>query len=389
MNSGRSGASNWRQVRLGEVAEIFDGPHATPDKVDAGPVFLGISNLVDGRIDLSEVAYVSEEDYRMWTRRVTPRVDDVVFSYETRLGQAAAIPAGLRCCLGRRMGLLRAIPGQIHPRFLLYTYLGPAFQAEIHARAVRGSTVDRIPLIHMAEFPLRLPDMDEQRRIAAVLAALDGKIALHQQMNETLAATIAALFERWAGAPRGSVWRPGTVGELADGPRRGIKPAEVDPATPYIGLEHMPRGNLALSTWGRAAEVTSVKSRFHQGELLFGRLRAYFKKVGVAPIDGVCSTDILVVVARAPEYAGVVLGHLASDAMIRHVDAASTGTKMPRAGWADVARFPVEIPPRAVAAKLTQQVAPLVERIVANVHEVRALAELRDTLLPQLLRRGR
>lgn len=374
----------WRQVSLGSVAEIFDGPHATPKKVERGPVFLGISNIVNGRVDLSDVEYISEEDYVRWTRRITPSPTDVVFSYETRLGQAAAIPAGLRCCLGRRMGLLRARDG-VDPRFLLYTYLGPAFQAVIQQRAVRGSTVDRIPLAEMAEFPVRLPGLAEQRRISEALATIDEKVGLLHGMNETLAATLRALFDRWLAAPRVEPWRSGTLGELADGPRRGVLPAQVDPDTPYIGLEHMPRNNLALSVWGRAADVTSGKFVFRRGELLFGRLRAYFKKVGVAPIDGVCSTDIVVVVPRAPEFAGVVLGHLASDAMIRHVDAASTGTKMPRACWADVARFLIEVPPLEVAGELARQVAPVVERIVANVHEARALVELRDTLLPRLL----
>ena len=374
----------WRQVRLGDVAEIFDGPHATPKKVTSGPVFLGISNLTGGRVDLSEVEHLSESDYVRWTRRVTPRVDDVVFSYETRLGEAGAIPAGLRCCLGRRMGLLRAREG-VDPRFLLYTYLGPEFQDVIRQRAIRGSTVDRIPLLEMADFPVRLPELVEQRRVSSALAAIDGKIVLHQAMNQTLEATIRALFDRWQAAARARPWHTGTLGELADGPRRGVQPAQVAADTPYIGLEHMPRGSLALTTWGRAAEVTSGKFLFRRGELLFGRLRAYFKKVGVAAVDGVCSTDIIVVVPRAPEFAGVVLGHLTSDAMIRHVDAASTGTKMPRACWADVARFEIEVPPPAVAGELARQVAPLVARVVANVHEARALAELRDTLLPRLL----
>ncbi len=374
----------WRELRLDEVAEIFDGPHATPKKLPGGPIFLGISNLAGGRLELAEVEHISEEDYVRWTRRVTPGPGDVVFSYETRLGAAAAIPAGLRCCLGRRMGLLRARDG-VDPLFLLYTYLGPAFQAVIQRRAIRGSTVDRIPLIEMGEFPVRMPTLAEQRRISTALAAIDEKIALHHGMNETLGATIQALFDRWLAAPRRTPWRAGTLGELADGPRRSVLPAQVDPDTPYIGLEHMPRGNLALAAWGRAASVTSGKFWFRQGELLFGRLRAYFKKVGVAPVDGVCSTDIVVVVPRAPEYAGVVLGHLASDAMIRHVDAASTGTKMPRASWADVAGFAVEVPPAAVAEELARQVAPMSARIVANVHEARALAELRDTLLPRLI----
>lgn len=98
--------ANWQEVRLGDICEIFDGPHATPAKIDEGPIFLGVHNLSEGRLDLSVTAHVSEEDYILWTRRVTPKADDIVFSYETALGEAAIIPIGLRSCLGRRLGLL-------------------------------------------------------------------------------------------------------------------------------------------------------------------------------------------------------------------------------------------------------------------------------------------
>ncbi|EQD42050.1 type I restriction-modification system S subunit, partial [mine drainage metagenome] len=112
-------AGEWRELQLDELVEVYDGPHATPKKTDSGPIFLGISNLAHGRIDLSDTEHLSEDDFQRWTRRITPQPGDIVFSYETRLGEAAIIPNGLRCCLGRRMGLLRARPGCVDSRFLL------------------------------------------------------------------------------------------------------------------------------------------------------------------------------------------------------------------------------------------------------------------------------
>src|SRR6266480_3424541 len=110
-------ATDWRLTSIGEVCEVFDGSHATPKKTTSGPVFLGISSLENGRINLSESEHLNEEDFGKWTRRVTPRAGDVVFSYETRLGEAALIPEGLRCCLGRRMALLRPRNGETDSRF--------------------------------------------------------------------------------------------------------------------------------------------------------------------------------------------------------------------------------------------------------------------------------
>ena len=188
----------WHEVTLGEIAEIFDGPHATPKKTDNGPVFLGISNIVKGRIDLSVTQHLSESDYRTWTRRVTPEPGDIVFSYETKLGEAAAVPHGLRCCLGRRMGLLRPRTESVDPRFLLYAYLGQQFQKTILSRVVQGSTVDRILLSELGAFPIELPvDIAEQRAIAHVLGALDDKIELNRRMNETLEEMAQALFKSW------------------------------------------------------------------------------------------------------------------------------------------------------------------------------------------------
>ena len=190
--------SAWHEVALGDIAEIFDGPHATPRKTNSGPVFLGISNLVSGRIELSTTQHLSEDDFLTWTKRVTPLPGDIVFSYETRLGEAAAIPKGLQCCLGRRMGLLRPRTDYVDPRFLLYAYLGPGFQETLRSRAIQGSTVDRILLSELGTFPIEIPrDVTEQRAIAHVLGTLDDKIESNRRMNQTLEAMARAIFQDW------------------------------------------------------------------------------------------------------------------------------------------------------------------------------------------------
>jgi len=191
-------AGEWVERPLGELVDIYDGPHATPAKSVAGPVFLGISSLVRGRLDLANTEHLSEADFERWTRRVTPEPGDVVFSYETRLGEAAIILPGLRCCLGRRMGLLRTRNRRVDKRFLLYAYLGPEFQETLRSRTIHGSTVDRIPLIDMPKFPIRVPEsVAEQRAIAHILGTLDDKIELNRRMNETLEAMARALFKSW------------------------------------------------------------------------------------------------------------------------------------------------------------------------------------------------
>ncbi|MGD9675852.1 MAG: restriction endonuclease subunit S, partial [Candidatus Bipolaricaulia bacterium] len=158
---------------------------------------LGISSLVAGRLDLGQSAHLSDADHERWTRRVTPQPGDVVFSYETRLGEAAIIPDGLRCCLGRRMALMRPDPAKVDSRFLLYAYLGPEFQATIRERTVHGSTVERILLTEFPDFPITVPDLETQRWIARVLGALDDRIELNRRMSRTLESIARTIFKSW------------------------------------------------------------------------------------------------------------------------------------------------------------------------------------------------
>lgn len=272
---------------------------------------------------------------------------------------------------------------------------------------------------------IKVPGIDEQRAIAHILGTLDDKIELNRRTNETLEAMARAIFKSWfvdfdpvrakaSGEPAESIcrrlgltperlalfsdhleesglgeiptgWEVGRLGDVADHPRRGVQPNEIQEGTPYIALEHMPRHSIALAEWDDAEGLESNKFEFRRGEILFGKLRPYFHKIGVAPVSGVCSTDIVVIKPRSDSWFGYVLGHASSDVFVDYTNAGSTGTKMPRTSWKEMATYAVVKPPEAIAAVFTRQIGVLVDRIIASIHESRELMKLRDALLPRLL----
>lgn len=181
--------SEWPKVPIKSVClGIYDGPHATPPKSDTGAIFLGIPNFSNGRLDFSDIRYISEADLPKWTKRVTPQMHDIVFSYEATLNLYAIIPEGFRGCLGRRMALIRPDESKVDYRFLFYYMFSPAWRAEIEKHKVNGSTVDRIPLASFPSFIIELPDLSTQKRIAEILFTLDKKIELSQRLNDNLVA---------------------------------------------------------------------------------------------------------------------------------------------------------------------------------------------------------
>lgn len=210
--------AGWQTKTIGEVAEVYDGPHATPKTVDTGPIYLGISALQDGTINLSETRHVTAEDFKQWTRRVRPQTDDIVFSYETKLGQAAIIPDGLDCCLGRRMGLVRFTSGTVFPQFFLYQYLSPSYREFLNSKTVRGATVDRISIKEFPSFPISVPPLPEQQRIVGILDEAFAGIATAKANAEKNRQNARALFESHLQAvftQRGEGWEVKRVDEIA------------------------------------------------------------------------------------------------------------------------------------------------------------------------------
>ena len=90
--------------------------------------------------------------------------------------------------------------------------------------------------------------------------------------------------------PKG--WKVGRLGDVSEHTRRSLRPEQIEPKTPYIALEHMPKRCIALAEWGTSEALQSNKYEFRREDILFGKLRPYFHKVGVAPVDGVTSTSI-------------------------------------------------------------------------------------------------
>jgi type I restriction enzyme S subunit len=411
------------ETTVGEVCQVFDGPHATPTRLESGPVFLGITSLNKGRIDLAASDHVSEEDFAKWTRRVTPASGDVVFSYETKLGEAAIIPEGLRCCLGRRMGLMRPNPNKLDSRFLLYYYLGPEFQDVIRERTIHGSTVERIALIEFPKFPLRLPSLAEQKAIAAVLGALDDKIELNRRMNATLEAMARALFQSWfvdfdpvrakldgrqpVGIDKATAdlfpnsFEESELGLVPQGwiakrlpdaievnPRRTLR---VGTVAPYLDMKNLP-------TQGHSAEEVierefSSGTKFQNGDTLLARITPCLENGKTGYVDfldddqvGWGSTEYIVLSPKPPlpPQFGYLLAR--SDTLRTHAIQNMTGTSgRQRVPSECFNSFWLAVPPSNIARHFDELTTPMMAKIKANSAESRTLATLRDTLLPKLL----
>lgn len=417
--------TDWRRYQIADllsqaVLQIGDGYRAKNNELgQTGIPFARVSNISEGFQFQGADLFPCEHLDRVGSKVSKPF--DVVFTSKGTIGRFAFVGKETQpfvyspqLCYWRVQNV-----EHIEPRFLYYWMFGREFYLQYNG--VRGQTdmADYVSLGDQRRMHITLPPLPEQRAIATILGSLDDKIELNRQMNTTLEAMARALFKSWfvdfdpvrakmegcqppgmdadtaalfpdrfeesvlGEVPRG--WHVGGLGNIAGNLRQGVSPSDIMPGTAYIGLDHMPRKSIALADWGVVEDVISGKSRFRRGDILFGKLRPYFHKVGVAVVDGVCSTDILVVEPKSREWFSLVLSMVSSVEFVNYTNASSGGTRMPRTNWQDMARYEVVLPPKPVAERFDLAVRPLVQLIGANILQGRTLADSRDALLPKLL----
>ncbi|WP_137806034.1 restriction endonuclease subunit S [Pseudomonas sp. G(2018)] len=156
-------------------------------------------------------------------------------------------------------------------------------------------------------------------------------------------------------------WRRVKFGDVV----RLSKARSQDPLTDgferYVGLEHLKPGDLRILSWGNVADGVTFTSVFQPGQVLFGKRRAYQRKVAVADFAGVCSGDIYVLETQDAQ---VLLPELLpficqTDDFFDHAVGTSAGSLSPRTNWTSLAGFEFYLPPAA-----EQRV--LLERLVAK-----------------------
>ena len=212
---------------------IVDCEHKTAPTQDIGHPSIRTPNIGRGHFILEGVNRVSEETYRLWTRRAVPQPGDLIMAREAPVGNVALVPHGLNPCLGQRTLLIRPDPSQVCPSFLNYLLNSPAVQSAIHAKT-NGATVPHLNMKDVRGLALPpLPPLSIQHRIAGILSTYDELIENSQQRIKILEAMARAIYREWfvnfrfpghellplVASKRGHIpkgWGEATLGELVE-----------------------------------------------------------------------------------------------------------------------------------------------------------------------------
>lgn len=152
---------------------------------------------------------------------------------------------------------------------------------------------------------------------------------------------------------------------------------EADGFERYIGLEHLDPGELRVRRWGEVADGVTFTNVFRPGQVLFGKRRAYQRKVAVADFSGVCSGDIYVLEPKGDALLPELLPFICqTDAFFEHAVGTSAGSLSPRTNWESLADFEFALPPNEAQrrmVKVLRAASQVVDHTVHLLHSAEGL----------------
>ena len=421
--------SRWLETTVGDVVDLTLSSVDKKTKPDEIPVrlcnYMDVyrNQFIHDRLDFMTATATERE-----ISRCSLQSGDVLITKDSEKHDDIGVPAlvtenipDLVC--GYHLAILRPSSTELDGPYLFHALSAPQAQQQFHSYA---NGVTRFGLrkadIGLVEIPL--PPLDEQRRIADILSALDDKIELNRRMSHTLEGMAQALFKSWfvdfdpvrakaQGQPTGlppeldalfpntfqdselgeipSGWKVGSLGDICLKPQYGYtQSAQMEPVgpqflritdinkRPWIEWESVPHCEITPDDF--------EKYRLHNGDILIARMADPGHGCMVeCDRTAVFASYLIRFRPLRERYARYLQYWLRSEGYWELVRGRRTGTTRANLNAKALRAFPLVVPAARLLDTFGDQLDSLRPRIVTNAEESHSLAELRETLLPPLL----
>jgi type I restriction enzyme S subunit len=180
-------APEWEEKTLRDICErIMDGTHFSPKTKDGPQPYLTSKNIRDGRIDLSTMSFISEDEHREIYKRCPVKKLDILLTKDgANTGNCAINTLDYEFSLLSSVAVLRGNPAQVTQEFLYQLIASERMQTIIQS-SMSGQAITRITLEKLSLFSIAVPRILEQQKIATCLSFFDTKIADESEKLDAL-----------------------------------------------------------------------------------------------------------------------------------------------------------------------------------------------------------
>lgn len=407
----------WSYSTLNDLrVELIDCVHDTPRAQSKGFIYIAIPQMKEGRLLESGARLISKEDFEKWTTKANPQKGDLVVSRRCNPGESAYVTGQFPFALGQNLVILRSNGEKLMPEYLKWISFSKQWKDQVSKYLNVGAVFESLKCSEIPLFRFIVPPLHEQKAIAVVLGCLDDKIELLREQNETLETLAQTLFKQWFidfnfpdenGNPykdSGGKMIPSELGEIPEGWKTdkideyvsisgGGTPSTKEPAywdgdiawSSPKDLSDRPdaylfKTNKMITDQG----LNSISSKLNPiGSLLLSSR---------APIGYVAINDIPIAVNQgyivfAPhQYLSNQFMFLWLKKYMHLVNNAANGSTFLEISKKAFKEIETIIPDQMALSTFQDLIEPVFDKLKSNLKQVQTLTQLRDALLPKLMK---
>ena len=386
----------WKMVKIADVTtELKSGFSSGKFELNEGEIahFRPMNINDECTITWEGTKYISNEVFEK-NDCLQLSQGDVIFNNTNStelVGKSCYIDKDYKCGFSNHMTRVRVNRQLLDSYYLSVIFFkyfkDRVFQSYCH-KWVGQSGINRSILSNI-EIPF--PPLEEQKQIASLFQSIETAMEQAEGQEKNLKVLQKSLINGLMDSKPvfGNLLNSNncvqtTFGEIAECDKK--YPEHSKEVSRFIGLENIEPENFELQGWGDIENGTTFTKRFVKGDVLFGKRRAYLKKVAVASFDGICSGDILVIRAKANKMLQELLPfYISADAFIQHAVSTSAGSLSPRTKWKDLAELEISVPELEVQSKILE-VLQQIQIIICQLKQQKAtLKDLKQKLLNEIL----
>jgi type I restriction enzyme S subunit len=179
---------NWKISQIGEIADVIDCLHSKkPERQEVGKPFLQLSNILDnGLLDVTDIYFITKEDYDYWISRIEASPGDCVVTNVGRVGAIAQIPEGFKAALGRNMTAIRCKKEYPYPTFLIECLMSDAMRQEINNKTDSGTILDALNVKNIPLLQFVLPPHSLLQKFEEQIRPIRAKMEANLKESRTL-----------------------------------------------------------------------------------------------------------------------------------------------------------------------------------------------------------
>jgi len=383
----------WEEIKLNQICEFVRGPFGGSLKkeifVNEGYAIYEQQHAINNQFD--SFRYFIDKNKFNEMKRFQVAENDIIMSCSGTFGKIAIVPKNSRKGIINQALLKLRCMKDLDIEFFGLWLNSPGFQEKINS-SVQGTAIKNIASIAFyKQVEILLPPLSEQKQIAALFQSIE--TAMEQvdvqekhlkSLQKSLVNGLLSKEPAFGNLLNSKICIPTTFGEIAECDKK--YPEHEKEAERFVGLEWIEADNFQLQGFGLVANGTTFTKRFAKGDVLFGKRRAYLKKVAVADFDGICSGDILVIRAKAKKMLqGLLPYYISADAFIQHAVSTSAGSLSPRTKWKDLAELEVSIPDLKTQSTILEVLQQFDSTINQLKQQKTTLKHLKQKLLNEIL----